>query len=105
MSATGEMNMSDIPTRQTYTHEFKMDALALVFEHGYSTAEAARHLGISIKTLQTWKRNHLAEDSAGVSGSSDDKEEIKRLRMQIKELSIERDIFKKASAYFAKAVL
>ncbi len=67
--------MSNKPIRRIYSDEFKMDAVALIFEHEYSVPEAARHLEMSVKTLQKWKRRYEVENETP-SVESAAKEEI-----------------------------
>ena len=88
-------------TRRKYTQEFKQDAVALVVDQGYSLAEAARSLDISDAILRRWKREYEAQLS-GDALSQDEREELRRLRRENRELKMEKEILKKASAYFAR---
>ena len=88
-------------TRRKYTQEFKQDAVALVVKQGYSLAEAARSLDISDAILRRWKREYEAQLS-GDALSQDEREELRRLRRENRELKMEKEILKKASAYFAR---
>ena len=90
--------------RRSYTREFKSDAVRLVTEEGYTIAEAARSLGIHANTLFKWKQKVEAEAESALNGSlnGEEKEELRRLRQENKRLRMERDILKKATAYFAK---
>lgn len=90
--------------RRSYTREFKAEAVRLVTEEGYSMAEAARSLGIHANLLSTWKQKSESELAAAANGSlsGEEKEELRRLRAENKRLRMERDILKKATAYFAK---
>ena len=96
MSERGEVIMSNKPIRRIYSDEFKMDAVALIFEHEYSVPEAARHLEMSVKTLQKWKRRYEVENETP-SVESAAKEEIISLHKENKQLRMEREILKKAS--------
>ncbi len=87
--------------RQNYTDDFKRDAVALVTEQGYKIAEAARSLGIGANLLGRWRRE-FAEEASGVRLSTDEREELKRLRKEVRMLRMEKEILKKASQYFAK---
>ena len=87
--------------RRIYTEDFKRDAVALVTEQGYKVAEAARSLDVGANLLGRWKREFEAEAS-GDRLTSDEREELKRLRKENRMLRMEKDILKKASAYFAK---
>ena len=94
--------------RRTYSAQFKTEAVKLVTDKGYSTAEAARSLGISHTLLRSWK---LAFDKQGDQafpgqGSLPAVEaELRRLREENKRLQMERDILKKATAFFAREAL
>lgn len=88
-------------TRRKYTEDFKRDAVALVTEQGYKTSEAARSLDINDNLLRRWKQ----EFEEGVTGDGlnvDEREELQRLRKEVRILRMEREILKKASQYFAK---
>ena len=90
--------------RQTYTVEFKREAIRLVTVHGYGVAEAARNLGINATMLGRWKREHEARENGAFPGKGrlpPDQEEIHRLREENKRLRMEREILKKATAFFA----
>jgi len=88
--------------RRTYTDEFKRDAVKLVTEQRYSVAEAARNLGVHANLLRTWKQKIEAEDEQSEAGlTEDERMELARLRSENKRLRMERDILKKATAFFA----
>ncbi len=82
---------------RSYTTEFKQEAVALVTEQGYSVPKAAASLGITDKLLYNWKAKFEAELS-GANLSSDERAELLRLRKENKELRMEKEILKKASA-------
>jgi transposase len=84
-----------------YPKEFKEEAVALVLEQGYSVPEAAKSLGIAANMLYKWKELH-EQHAEGKTLAEDEREELKRLRKEIKELRMEKEILKKASAFFAK---
>lgn len=86
---------------RTYSPEFKKEAVALVTEQGYSVAKAAESLGIRANLLYRWKDNEEAVASGSVP-SRDERAELIRLRKENKELRMEKEILKKASAFFAK---
>jgi transposase len=91
--------------RKNYSREFKMEAVGLVTEKGYSIAEASRNLGIDYSVLRRWK-NQLADDpqsafpGKGRLKAAD--EEMRRLKRELERVTEERDILKKALAYFAE---
>ena len=87
--------------RREYTEDFKRDAVALVTEQGYKPSEAARSLGIGDNLIRRWKRE-FEEAASGVQLDADEREELKRLRKENRMLRMEKEILKKASAYFAK---
>ena len=87
--------------RRDYTEDFKREAVALVTEQGYKISEAARSLDIGAGLLGRWRRQ-FAEEASGARLSIDEREELKRLRKENRMLRMEKEILKKASAYFAK---
>jgi|SRR5262245_1314149 len=92
-------------TRRTYTPEFKAEAVKLVTEQGYSVAEAARSLGLNPNLIRNWKQALKAQDEHAFPGRgqlSPFEEENRRLRAENKRLQAERDILKKAAAFFAR---
>jgi transposase len=93
--------MSQKRTYKQYTKEFKEEAVALVREQGYSVPEAARSLGIASNMLYRWKERFEAQLEGKVL-SEDERDELKHLRKEVKTLRMEKEILKKASAFFAK---
>ena len=81
--------------RRTFTPQFKRDAVKLVNE-GKSVTEVARNLGVARSLLQRWRDQAVGE---GVDAMEAD--EVRRLRNQLRDVVEERDILKKALAYFA----
>ena len=97
------MPKSKSKTRRTFTREFKVQAVQLVTEKGYSYAEAARQLGITDAQARNWKKQLDAAGSPAFPGHGRAiDEEVQRLRAENKRLLLERDILKKAAAFFAK---
>jgi len=91
--------------RTTYTKEFKREAVNLILEQGYSIAEASRNLGINYNMLSRWKnksQNHGEEAFPCKDHMSKEQAELSRLKAENKRLRMERDILKKATAFFAK---
>jgi len=91
-------------TRKKYSKEFKLDAVSLVLEQDYSRVEAARNLGINAHMLGRWVKEHQTDDGQSFRGNgklTPDQEEIKKLKAQVKRLEMERDVLKKATAFFA----
>ena len=91
--------------RRTYTHEFKAEAVKLVTEQGRSIAEAAKSLGLGEDLLRKWKQAAEAHGEQAFPGHGNPpalEEELRRLRADVKRLQMERDILKKATAFFAR---
>ena len=92
-------------TRKKYPKEFKLDAISLVLEQGYTRTEAARSLGINAPMLGRWVTEQQADDGHAFRGNgklTPDQEEVRKLRAQVKRLEMEKDILKKATVFFAK---
>ena len=91
-------------TRRNFTQEFKDDAVSLVIDQGYSCAEVARRLGIPDNNVSRWVRHYRQRNEiASPDGLSREQmeAELKRLRKENKRLEMEREILKKAAAFFA----
>lgn len=91
--------------RRTFTAEFKREAVALVVQQGLSYSEAARRLGISDTLLHNWRRTLEAQGDQAFPGKGQQtalEAELTRLRRENEQLRMERDILKKATAFFAK---
>jgi transposase len=88
--------------RKRYDREFREGAVRIVEETGRPIAQVARDLGVNEGTLGTWvQRARAAAD--GVRGlSRDDREELKRLRAEIAELRMERDVLKRSVVLWVK---
>ena len=87
-------------TRKKYPKEFKLDAISLVLEQGYTRIEAARSLGINANMLGRWISEQQADDGQAFRGNgklTPEQEEIRRLKTQVKQLQMEKDILKKAT--------
>jgi len=93
--------MSTKQTRKHYPKAFKEEAVALITEQGYSATKAAEAVGVTSSLLYKWKEV-LEAERCGVTLGEDEREELKRLRKENRELKQEKDILKKASAFFAK---
>jgi transposase len=94
--------------RRVYTREFKLEAIKLVTEKSYSVSEAARSLGIGQTLLRSWTLKFKEEGNQSFPGHgklSPVEEELRQLRAENKRLQMERDILKKATAFFAKGAL
>jgi transposase len=94
--------------RRSYTDEFKVEAVKLVTEKGYSVAEAARSLDIGETLLRSWKQAFEQKGDQAFPGHgnlSAIEEELRQLRADNKRLLMEREILKKATAFFAREAL
>ena len=90
--------------RQSYTKEFKNGAVKLVIEQGYSSREVGRRLGVSQTNVSRWVRDYRQENEPSVNGGasrSELEEEVRRLHKENRRLRMEREILKKAAAFFA----
>lgn len=87
-----------------YSSQFKQDAVKLAVESDQPVAQTARNLGVNPNSLYTWiAKYHQPESSTNKgAGGEHPHEELKRLRRENAQLKEERDILKKAAAYFAK---
>ena len=90
--------------RKKYTQEFKEEAVKLVVDHGYKITEAARNLDIHPNLLSRWKREYEGDTSGTENGSSSAalRAELNRLKKENKKLKLEREVLKKAAAFFAR---
>ena len=93
--------MTTEKTRRKFTPDFKKDAVALVTDQGYSIAKAAQAVDTSENNLRRWKKER-AQEASGERLTADERAELARLRRENKELRMEKEILKKASAFFAK---
>ncbi len=84
-----------------YTEEFKRGAVAQITDRGYSVKEVAERLGICTKSLYGWKRQ-FHKPSKESKQEVADSVEIRRLKAELRRVTEERDILKKATAYFAR---
>jgi transposase len=91
--------------RRRFTREFKVEAVKLVRERGVAVKQAGRDLGIHENVLRKWVKEFGADPVQAFPGHGQMKPEqleIERLRREVQKLKAERDILKKAAAYFAK---
>ena len=91
--------------RRKFSREYKLEAVKLVRERGVSVAQAARDLEVHENVLRKWGTEHGADPKQAFPGYGQMKPEqleIERLRREVAKLKAERDILKKAAAYFAK---
>ena len=93
-------------TRKKYSQEFKLDAVSLVLEQGYSRAAASKNLDVSPNLLGRWVKEYQEQDEGqafrGNGKLTAEQEELKSLKAKVKRLEMEREILKKATVFFAK---
>jgi transposase len=96
-------SMNEKPMRRKFTDEFKNNAVQLVLDNGYSCTEVARRLNVNHTNVARWVRESRDQsDVAAESNTQRDLEaEVKKLRKENQRLLMERDILKKAAAFFA----
>lgn len=91
--------------RRKFTEEFKRQAVAMIVDQGLSVTEVSRDLDVGVSLLRKWKQQVEAEGEQAFPGNgklSPEQEELRRLREENRQLKMERDILKKATAFFAK---
>jgi transposase len=91
--------------RRTFSREFKLEAVKLVRDRGVTVAQAARDLDVHENVLRKWVKDWEADPGDAFPGQGQmkpEQQEIERLRREVTKLKAERDILKKAAAYFAK---
>ena len=87
-------------TRKKYPKEFKLDAISLVLDQGYTRTEAARSLGINANMLGRWVKEQQSADGQAFRGNgklTPEQDEIRKLKTRVKRLEMEKDILKKAT--------
>lgn len=100
------MSETNKPMQPKFTLEFKQDAARLVIEKGYTHQQAAASLGVSLSALRRWVR--AERGGGGTDGGQETalnlagQQELARLRKENERLRMEREILKKAAAFFAK---
>jgi len=88
--------------RKRYSREFKVSAVGLVHRQGYTVVEAAESLGVDPATLRGWVKQFPADGSPALDKAESVQAELRRLREENRRLLMEREILKKATAFFAK---
>jgi transposase len=94
--AIREVHMSN----KRYTEEFKIEAVRQIIERGYSVAETARRLGTTTHSLYAWRKKY-GPDSVEHREQTENEREIRHLKKELRRVTEERDILKKAAVYFA----
>jgi len=92
--------------RKQYTKEFKLDAISLVLDQGHTPTEVSRNLEINANMLRRWIREYQADDGdqvfRGNGKLTPEQEEIRKLKVRVKQLEMEKRILKEATVFFAK---
>ncbi len=90
--------------RRSFSKDFKLEAVKLVREGGLAAARAAKDLGIYETSLRRWVKQYEIDHGKGPAGAltTAEKEELRRLRRENRTLRMEREVLKKATAFFAK---
>lgn len=99
-----DVKSEGVSSAPRHSEEFKRDAVRLVTEEGYTFAAAAKAVGVSDQTLRLWRKKFgPAPVPCGEDATLDElRAENKRLRQELRRAELEREILKKATAYFAK---
>jgi len=90
--------------RRSFSDEFRAGAVRLVLDEGKSVGAVARDLDLTVSGLRLWVMRARADRTKGKSGglTSVEREELAHLRKEVRQLRLERDVLKKAAAFFAK---
>ena len=90
--------------RRSFSKDFKLEAVKLVKEGGLRVTRAARDLGVCETSLRRWIEQYEIDHAQGPSGAltTTEKDELRRLRREVRTLRMEREVLKKATAFFAK---
>jgi transposase len=91
-----------MPKTPPYSLEFRREAVRLLRSSGRSVPQLARELGCSPQSLRNWSRQLGVDDGRSNGLTSDERDELRRLRRELRTVTEEREILKKAAAFFAK---
>ena len=92
-------------TRKKYSKEYKLDAVSLVLDQGYTVTEAANSLEINRSVLKRWIKEFESDDGHAFRGNGKltaEQAEIRRLKEENRSLKMEKEVLKKATVFFAK---
>ena len=94
-----------MPERKRYTKEFKLDAVSLVLDQGHSRTDVAKMLDVNNQMISRWVKEYQQDDDGqafrGNGKLTPEQEEIRRLKVQVKQLEMEKRILKEATVFFA----
>ncbi len=104
MPTVTEKNPAAEPARRKgrYPKEFRRDAAALVIDQNRTVADVARELGVVEQTLGNWVRQERVDRGEREGLSTEEREEMARLRREVKRLTMERDLLKRSVAFWVK---
>jgi len=91
-----------MPKIPPYSLEFRREAVELLRRSGKSVPQLASELGVSPQSLRNWNRQIDVDEGKAAGLTSDEREELRRLRRELRIVTEEREILKKAAAFFAK---
>ena len=91
-----------MPKTPPYTLEFRQEAVRLLRSSDRTVPQLARELGCSPQSLRNWSRQIDVEEGKAVDLTSDERDELRRLRRELRTVTEEREILKKAAAFFAR---
>ena len=91
-----------MPSTPPYSLEFRREAVRLLRTSGRPVPQLAQELGCSPQSLRNWARRLDVDEGTAEGLSSDEREELRRLRREVRTLTEEREILRKAAAFFAK---
>jgi transposase len=89
-------------SRPPYPREFRREALELMKLSEKSVSQVAKDLGVSEQTLFNWRRQAQIDEGQREGLSTDERDELRRLRKEVRTLEMEKEILKKAAVFFAK---
>jgi transposase len=108
LNALGSTSRATVSRRtKPFGEDFKRDAVRLVVEEKYTFAAAAKAVGVSVQTLRAWHKKFAPSPTpCGENATMEElRDENRRLRRELRRADLEREILKKATAYFAKESL
>ena len=91
-----------MPNRSSFSDEFRREAVRLLKSSGRSAPELARELGVSVQSLRNWRFRFGDDGERADPLAAEEREELERLRRENRILAEEREILRKAAAFFAK---